>query len=80
MLHVVQTYTEIFHLLFDPVKHGKSSSSLLIPVQVLLVGKNMLNFFSASHLSASSCPNPVSPTFVSPLPVSAAYVVPVLLP
>lgn len=37
-----------------------------------------LHFFSASHLPASCCPNPVSPTLFSPLPLSAAYIVPML--
>lgn len=67
--------TEILHLLFDPVKHGKSSSS---PADICAApsdGHAHAFIFSANYLPASCCPNPVSPTFVSSLPLSAAYIV-----
>lgn len=79
VLYTIQTYTKILHLLSDPVKHGKSSSS---PAAICTAPSgghvHAFIFFSASHLPASCCPNPVSPTLFSPLPLSAAYILPML--
>lgn len=79
VLYTIQTYNAITAL---ALWSGKVWEEQLLPSGYLCSSFSRactcLHFFSASHLPASCCPNPASPTFVSPPPLSAAYLVPML--
>lgn len=74
-LHTIQIYTETLHLLFDPVKHGKSSSS---PADICAAPSGGQAHAFAVSLPALFLPPAVltqQASHFSALPLSAAYTV-----